>query len=151
MWESKTFSDVVTATAYASYQPLQFSKTAGQCGGPQVGRVLARGTASATANAATVRFVLVKDGVPIYYEDATITPTAVVSGSGGRVGTVVFTGNSGNNKIDLLGARPSYGGSGRCDSYAASQGGAAVWMYAPITSMGDWSDLTLEIAASPEV
>lgn len=151
-WQSKTFTAAVTATDFSAYTPIQLSKTSAEKGGMQVARVFATGPSASGSTACTVRFALVKGGDVIYYEDATITPSSVASGSGdGKVGTVVFSGSS-NNKLDLLGIKPSNAGGGnrRFDSYRASEQGAAVWMFAPITSgLGSWDDsLTLEIAMS---
>ena len=145
----KNFAAAVTATTISAYTPLELDIDAGRPGGEQFARFFAKGDLTSGTTAATLRLALVRDGVPIWYDDATISVSAVVAGSGELVGNVSFAKSS-SDKVDLLGCKPASGGGTNMSYKSSLDRGAAVWMFA-VTSLGSFDDLDIYVETSPVI
>jgi len=137
--QKTVFSSAVSGTDYPSFTKIGVSGSAASCKGAQVARFFVEGALSSGTDVGEITLVLLKDGLPIFHDIATVTKTAIASGSGRLVATVAFA-KSTSEKIDLLG----YWRSG-----AASRDGYE-WKYA-VTDLGSFTSLSVTVATSTEL
>lgn len=132
-------SAVTLGSDYAGdYRLIDLSRGSTAKGSPQVARFFATGAWTTGSTAGTLHLVLLdENGVPVWSDTATLTPTAIVAGTGRRVADVAFT-KSGSDKIDLLGMRTP--------ASTMKVPGAWKWKFA-VTGLGSFSG-NIEISAA---
>lgn len=128
----------------STYQPIDMGgKSPSINGGAGVLRVTGYAAASGASDTATIELALVRDGARIGYYKGTATTVAQQQGSN-YMFTFVWD-DSGNSKIDLLGA----------SSYSPTElagtkntGGKAVW-YIGAPAFSGVTSITLELSEGP--
>ena len=144
-YQTKNFESATTETDHENFEMMAISRPASRKGGDQTARFFAKGTGTGVGK---LRVVLLKGGVPIWYDDATLTPSAVAAGGSKKVFDVLFSKTK-SDKIDLLGNRLS--GNGGSPSYSASlTSDACIWAFTVI-DMGGSTDIEISTATAVDI